>query len=218
MPKQEFAYRLFYENNERAGKLPQEDYDMYLEMIDYMRTKGYSVIDIDIYMEAALKEFEAAAAKGKKVKNLIGKDMEAYLSALKQNVDYTGQLYLRKTKESEGFTFSGVLMYISAAIVCYFIRELFTKSYLLGFYIDFIVALIAVFFIAAGFYQRKKIVKRWDFSTNVIIVDSFMLVISILLVYTMRKQAYDYSAFLLLIGFVLSTILNKKEFNNIKLK
>lgn len=215
MPKQEFEYRLFYENNERAGKLPQEDYDTYLNMIDYMRTQGFSIIEIDIYMEAALKDFEAAAVKGKKAKNVIGKSMDAYIASLKQSVDYAEQLRLRKAKESEGFIFSGVFMYISAIIVCYFIRELFTGSYLLGFYIDLILAVIAAFFIAVGIYQRRKIIKRWNFSLNAFTVDAFMLVISVLLVYTMRKQSFDYSAVLLIIGFILSSILIKKEFKQL---
>lgn len=215
MAKQEFEYRLFYENNERAGKLPQEDYDTYLNMIDYMRAQGFSIIDIDIYMEAALKDFETAAAKGKKAKNLIGKSMEAYIASLKQGIDYAGQLHLRKAKESEGFLFSGVFMYISAIIVCYFIRELLTGSYLLGFYIDLVVAVIAAFFLAVGIYQRRKIIKRWNFSTNAFIVDAFVFVISVMLVYTMRKQSFDYSAALLIIGFILSSILIKKEFKQI---
>lgn len=69
MPKYEFEYRLFYENNERAGKLSQEDYNAYLEMIDFMREQGESIISIDIYMAEALKDFETAAAKGQKAKN-----------------------------------------------------------------------------------------------------------------------------------------------------
>lgn len=217
MPKQEFEYRLFYENNERAGKLSQEDYDTYLELIDYMRNQGYSIMDIDIYLEAALNEFEAAFAKGKKAKNIIGKDINAYVAHLKETTNYMAQLQLRKTKESEGFMFSGVFMYISAIIVCYFIRELFIGKYLLGFYIDLIISVIAAFFIAVGLYQRRKIIKRWSFSNNAFIIDSFIMAISVMLVYTMRNQSYDYSAFLLIIGFIVSCILIKKEFKQIKI-
>ena len=215
MPKQEFEYRLFYENNERAGKLSQEDYYTYLEMVDYMRDQGDSVIAIDIYMAAALNDFEAAAAKGKKAKNVVGKDIGAYITTLKQQVDYTGQLNLRKMKESEGFMFSGVFMYLCAAIVCYFIREILKDTYLLGFYGDLAIAVIAVFFIAVGLYQRKKIIRRWNFSTNAFVVDFFVLVISVLFVYTLRKQPFDYSAVLLLGGFILSSIFIKKEFKQV---
>ena len=215
MPKQEFESRLFYENNERAGKLSQEDYYTYLEMVDYMRDQGDSVIAIDIYMAAALNDFEAAAAKGKKAKNVVGKDIGAYITTLKQQVDYTGQLNLRKMKESEGFMFSGVFMYLCAAIVCYFIREILKDTYLLGFYGDLAIAVIAVFFIAVGLYQRKKIIRRWNFSTNAFVVDFFVLVISVLFVYTLRKQPFDYSAVLLLGGFILSSIFIKKEFKQV---
>lgn len=216
MPKQEFEYRLFYENNERANQLTQDDYEAYLELIDYMREQGFSVIDIDIYMETALNEFEKAFAKGKKVKNYIGKDMHAYVGRLKQNTDYKQQLQMRKEKETEGFFLSGVFMNISAIIVCYFFREILNDSYVLGFYIDFIISLVAAFFIAVGFYQHRKIIKRWSFTNNAFTVDSFLLIISFLLVYVMRNQAYDYSAFLLILSFIISTIIIKKEFKQIK--
>lgn len=218
MPKYEFEYRLFYENNERAGKLSQEDYNAYLEMIDFMREQGESIISIDIYMAEALKDFETAAAKGQKAKNLIGKDRKDYLKTLKQRVDYTGQLALRKMKESEGFQFSGVIMYLFAAVVCYFFREVFTGSYLLGFLVDLSIALFSAFFVAVGIYQRRKIIKRWNFTANTFIIDSFMLVISVLIVYMMRNQSYDISAVLLLGGFISSNLLMKKEFNRIAYK
>lgn len=218
MPKYEFEYRLFYENNERASKLSQENYNAYLEMIDFMREQGESIISIDIYMAEALNDFEAAAAKGQKVKNLIGKDRKAYLNTLKQKVDYAGQLALRKMKESESFQFSGVIMYLFGAVVCYFFREVLTGSYLLGFLVDLSIALFSAFFIAAGFYQRRKIIKRWNFTTNTFIIDSFTLVISVLLVYAMRNQSYDVSGVLLLGGLISSSLLIKKEFNRVTFK
>mgnify|MGYP002511025421 CR=1 FL=1 len=218
MPKYEFEYRLFYENNERAGNLSQENYNAYLEMIDFMREQGESIISIDIYMAEALNEFEAAAAKGQKVKNLIGKDRKAYLNTLKQKVDYAGQLALRKMKESEGFQFSGVIMYLFAAVVCYFFREVFTGSYLLGFLVDLSIALFSAFFVAVGIYQRRKIIKRWNFTTNTFIIDSFMLVISVLVVYMMRNRSYDISAVFLLGGFISSSLLMKREFNRVAYK
>lgn len=212
MAKQAIAYRLFYENNERAAKLSQEDYDAYLDLIDYMIEKKEPTIAIDIYMEAALNEFEAAAAKGKKAKNIIGKNKEAYIKKLKQETDYQAKLEIRKKKEHEGFMFSGVFMYLCAMLVCYFIREVLRGQYILGFYIDLIIAAVAAFMVATGFYQRRKICKRWDLTSNATTVDSFILIISVLVVYTMSKYAYDYSFLTLIGGFILSTVLMKKEF------
>lgn len=206
------TYSVYYDNNERAQKLPTEDYDVYLSMIQHMTNKGESIIFIDILMERALDDFEKAHAAGKSARSVTGKSFPEYIAKLKAKINLKDAFEQRKKADYEKYLFSGIWFTICSFLVLLFLKEVLTDHYLINYYVDLIVGAVSLYLAASNIYQHQKIIKRWKFSKKSLIMDIVGIVLSIVVIFITLQSPYDITFLILVAAHVTGRIIIKDEF------
>lgn len=206
------TYEIFYDNNERAQKLSADDFELYLNLIDYQIKHKESMIHIDIIMSNVLDEFEKAVAAGRSARSVVGKDFKDYLRKVKKQIKLDKELENMRKKDYEKFTFSGIWFTICAFLVLLFVKEVLTDHYLLGYYVDLVIGAVALYLGFSNIYQHHKIIKRWNFSKKSLIIVLVGFILSIFVMLFTLRSPFDVTFLILVASHLSAKAIIKKEF------
>lgn len=212
MAKKDQSYAVFYDNNERAKNISASYFEHYLNLVDFQLKQGESLIKIDLIMKHVLDEFETANGQGKQPRSVTGKDFHEYLKKIKKKIKFAEELKKMRNYDYEKFTFSSIWLAFSAFLVILFLKEVLSERYLLGYYVDLIVAAISLYIGASNLCQHQKLIRRWNFSYRSLVIMVVGMIVSIGLMLFTLESPFDVTFVILVIAHISSKTTIKKEF------
>ena len=118
----------------------------------------------------------------------------------------------------EKYTISGLWQTMCGYIVLLFVKELLIDNYLINFYIDVLVAIVAFYITLHNLLNQYKLINEYNISKKPFIFQIFGYIVGLFIVIITLKSPFDISFAILVIAFLTNKKLFEKELDSIKIK
>ncbi len=144
----------------------------------------------------------------------ISSNIKDYVYKTNKNISYKNQLKKIKEEDKQKYSISMILIIMCGYIVIAFLKEFLSQNYLIHFYVDSLIAVVAFFITIRQMLGIYHLIKKHDISLKpltVMIVGFILSIIVTLLTYT---SPYDMTFLLIVIASITSKRIYDKEMAN----
>lgn len=212
MANQNMNVQLFYDANERAKTLEPEYFDIYTKLYRHLLNKNEEFIRMDILLSYILDDLSDAQKTKRAANSIINKGFPEYLRKLSKQINFKEEFEKKRQIDYEKFVFSGIWYTICAFLVVLFLKELLTEHYLIHYYVDMIVAAVALYLGGSNIYQHIKIIKRWSFDRKPLIMEMVGLMVSVIVMLFTLTSPFDITFLILVVTYLSAKKLIKTAF------
>ncbi|MGN1182487.1 MAG: hypothetical protein ACI4SR_05715, partial [Faecalibacillus sp.] len=143
-----------------------------------------------------------------KPEQLIGKNKQLFVDRIDKKIKYNERIDTIKKLDIQNYGISGLWLTMCGYIVLLFVRELISEHYLINYYIDLLVAVVALCIAAHNFSNQIKTLQRYQLPMKPIIIEIVGFVVSLFIAILMYASPFDITFAIL----VIALITNKKIF------
>jgi len=208
MKKEKKKYDITYENSEKIKSLNDEYFEYYQDIEKSLFKKSKNTAKTNILLNDILDEMLVHQEKKDDPLQLIGKNKQLFIDRIDKKIKYKERLDIMKHNDIQSYGISGLWLTMCGYIVLLFIKELLSKHYLINYYIDLLVAVVALCIAIHNFTNEVKIIKRYQLIMKPIIIEIVGFIISLVIVIFMYASPFDITFAIL----VIALITNKKIF------
>lgn len=208
MRNEKKKYDITFENLEKI-KLLNDEYYVYFEDIQKsLFKKSKSSVKTNILLGDILDEMIDHQNRMNKPEQLIGKNKQLFVDRIDKKIKYNERIDTIKKLDIQNYGISGLWLTMCGYIVLLFVRELISEHYLINYYIDLLVAVVALCIAAHNFSNQIKTLQRYQLPMKPIIIEIVGFVVSLFIAILMYASPFDITFAIL----VIALITNKKIF------
>lgn len=208
MRNEKKKYDITFENLEKI-KLLNDEYYVYFEDIQKsLFKKSKSSVKTNILLGDILDEMIDHQNRMNKPEQLIGKNIQLFVDRIDKKIKYNERIDTIKKLDIQNYGISGLWLTMCGYIVLLFVRELISEHYLINYYIDLLVAVVALCIAAHNFSNQIKTLQRYQLPMKPIIIEIVGFVVSLFIAILMYASPFDITFAIL----VIALITNKKIF------
>lgn len=197
----------------RARKLSATYREMYEKLQRHLLNQEENHVRCTILLDHILIDFEEAQANDRDINTLVGKNFRSYLTKLEKSIDFNVAQTDQKRIDFEKFTISGIWFTICAYLVLLFVKEFLTDRFLINFYIDMLVGVIAFYLALNNLINHKRILQRQNLSLKSFQLEIMGLLVAGFIVIISLQSPFDISFLILVVTHLSAKRLAKAEFN-----
>lgn len=201
-------YDITYENSEKIKLLNDKYFEYYQDIEKSLFKKSKNIVKTNILLSDILDEMIAHQEKKNDPFQLIGKNKQLFVDRIDKKIKYKERLDAIKKADIQNYGISGLWLTMCGYIVLLFVKELISEHYLIHYYVDLLVAVVALCIAAHNFSNQIKTIKRYQLSMKPIIIEIAGFVVSLFIAILMYASPFDITFAIL----VIALITNKKIF------
>lgn len=201
-------YDITYENSEKIKLLNDQYFEYYQDIEKSLFKKSKNIIKTNILLGDILDEMIAHQEKKNDPFQLIGKNKQLFVDRIDKKIKYKDRLDTMKKADIQNYGISGLWLTMCGYIVLLFVKELISEHYLINYYIDLLVAVVALCIAAHNFSNQIKTIQRYQLPMKPIIIEITGFVVSLFIAIFMYASPFDITFAIL----VIALITNKKIF------
>lgn len=201
-------YDITYENSEKIKLLNDQYFEYYQDIEKSLFKKSKNIIKTNILLGDILDEMIAHQEKKNDPFQLIGKNKQLFVDRIDKKIKYKDRLDTMKKADIQNYGISGLWLTMCGYIVLLFVKELISEHYLINYYIDLLVAVVALCIAAHNFSNQIKTIQRYQLPMKSIIIEITGFVVSLFIAIFMYASPFDITFAIL----VIALITNKKIF------
>lgn len=200
-------------SNDNTLKIKQlnESYHLLLDdMIQYMDNHYSNELKANILLSYILDNMIAHQNKVNNPKKLYN-NLKDYIYKIDKSINYKKHLKEYKEHDINKYTINCLWITMCGYIVILFIKELLRWDFLIHFYVDLLIGIIAFYVVINNLLNAYKIIKRYQIGILPFSILLLGLLVSILTAIITIKSPFDITFLILVIAFITSKkIINKK--------
>lgn len=201
-------YDITYENSEKIKLLNDQYFEYYQDIEKSLFKKSKNIIKTNILLGDILDEMIDHQEKKNDPFQLIGKNKQLFVDRIDKKIKYKDRLDTMKKADIQNYGISGLWLTMCGYIVLLFVKELISEHYLINYYIDLLVAVVALCIAAHNFSNQIKTIQRYQLPMKPIIIEITGFVVSLFIAIFMYASPFDITFAIL----VIALITNKKIF------
>lgn len=208
MKKEKKKYDITYENSEKIKSLNDKYFEYYQDLEKYLFKKSKDIVKTNILLSDILDEMIAHQNVKNDPFQLIGKNKQLFIDRIDKKIKYKERIQAVKKTDIQNYGISGLWLTMCGYIVLLFVKELLSGNYLIHYYVDLLVAVIALCIAGHNFLNELNTVKRYQLTMKPIIIEIAGFVVSLVMAIMMYASPFDITFAIL----VIALITNKKIF------
>ncbi|OUP74830.1 hypothetical protein B5F09_10095 [Erysipelatoclostridium sp. An173] len=132
---------------------------------------------------------------------------------MEKNINFKAKIKEMKYNDEQRYTISGLWITMCGYIVLMFLKEFLTDHYLIHISIDFLVAVFAFYITLHQFIKQYRIIKRYQLKIQSFSIQLIGVIVSIFVIVLTLKSPFDISFLIMVIAYITSQRIMKKEIN-----
>ncbi|MCD7894014.1 MAG: hypothetical protein LUG60_09990 [Erysipelotrichaceae bacterium] len=141
----------------------------------------------------------------------ISSNIKDYVYKTNKNISYKNQLKQIKEEDKQKYSISIILIIMCGYIVIAFLKEFLSQNYLIHFYIDSLIAVVAFFITIRQMLGIYHLIKKHDISLRPLGVIIAGFVLSIIVTFITYTSPFDITFLLIVIASITSKRIYDKE-------
>lgn len=204
-------YDITYENSEKIKLLNDQYFEYYQDIEKSLFKKSKNIIKTNILLGDILDEMIAHQEKKNDPFQLIGKNKQLFVDRIDKKIKYKDRLDTMKKADIQNYGISGLWLTMCGYIVLLFVKELISEHYLINYYIDLLVAVVALCIAAHNFSNQIKTIQRYQLPMKPIIIEITGFVVSLFIAIFMYASPFDITFAILVIALITNKRIFEKE-------
>lgn len=208
MKSQKKTYDLTYENIEKIKQLNDQYLSYYQNIEKSLFKKSKDSVKTNILISDLLDEMLKHQNDVNDPAKLFGQKTQLFVDRIDKRIHYKERIEAMKNNDKQHYMMAGLWITMCGYIVLLFVKEMLSHHYLIHFYIDSLVAVIALFVTINNIKNEIKLIKRYQLSFKPIVVEIVGFVVALLIAIFMYQSPFDITFVIL----VVALFTNKKIF------
>lgn len=211
MKKKKKKYDMTYENSEKIKSLNDKYFEYYQDIEKSLFKKSKNIVKTNILLGDILDAMIDHQNKINDPFQLIGQNKQLFIDRIDRKIKYKERLDTMKNADIQSYGFSGLWITMCGYIVLLFVKELISNHYLIHYYVDLLVAVVALCITVHNLLNQIRTIKRYHISMKPIIVELVGFIVSLVLAIFMYASPFDITFAILVIAFLTNKKIFEKE-------
>lgn len=208
MKSQKKTYDLTYENIEKIKQLNDQYLSYYQNIEKSLFKKSKNSVKTNILISDLLNEMLKHQNEFDDATKLFGQKTQSFVDRIDKKIYYKERIEVMKNHDKQHYMMAGLWITMCGYIVLLFVKEMLLQHYLVHFYIDSLVAVVALFITINNIKNEIKLIKRYQLSLKPIVVEIVGFVVALMIAIFMYQSPFDITFVIL----VVALFTNKKIF------
>lgn len=211
MKKEKKKYDITHENSVKIKLLNDKYFEYYQDIEKSLLKKSKNIVKTNILLSDILDEMIVHQNKTNDPFQLIGKNKQLFIDKIEKKIKYKERLEKIKNIDIQNYGISGLWITMCGYIVLLFVKELISKNYLIHYYIDLLVAVVALCITVHNLLNEIKTINRYNLTMKPIAIEIAGFIISLFLAIIMYASPFDITFAILVVAFITNKKIFEKE-------
>lgn len=188
-----------------------ENYQLYFnELLPYINKTAKDPIKAQILENTIIEQLLEHQNKYNNISKLPDHKKD-YVYKIHKNINYKKQLQQIKKDDQQKYSISTILIIMCGYIVVLFLKEFLNQNYLIHFYVDSLIAVVAFYITLRQILGVHHLIKKYHISTRPLVVIIAGFILSILVTFLTYTSPFDITFLLIVIALITSKRIYDKE-------
>ncbi len=137
-----------------------------------------------------------------------------YVYKIHKNTNYKKQVKQHQEEDKQKYSIATIMIIMCGYIVILFLKEFLSQNYLIHFYVDSLIAVVAFYITLRQVLGIYHLIKKYDISIKPLIIIIVGFVLSIIVTILTYTSPFDITFLLIVIALITSKRIYDKEMAN----
>jgi len=191
-----------------------DDYQQLLdEMVPYIHKIAKDENRVQILKDKIIEQLTEHQNKYNNTSK-ISSNIKDYVYKTHKNTSYKNQLKQIKEEDKQKYSIATIIIIMCGYIVIVFLKEFLSQNYLIHFYVDTLIAVVAFYITIRQMFGVYHLIKKQDISFRPFIIMIVGFILSIIVTVLTYTSPFDITFLLIVIASITSKRIYDKEMAN----
>ncbi|MCD8028697.1 MAG: hypothetical protein LUF02_08595 [Erysipelotrichaceae bacterium] len=191
-----------------------DDYQQLLdEMVPYIHKIAKDENRVQILKDKIIEQLTEHQNKYNNTSK-ISSNIKDYVYKTHKNTSYKNQLKQIKEEDKQKYSIATIIIIMCGYIVIVFLKEFLSQNYLIHFYVDSLIAVVAFYITIRQMFGVYHLIKKQDISFRPFIIMIVGFILSIIVTVLTYTSPFDITFLLIVIASITSKRIYDKEMAN----